>query len=412
MHINENMKKSDAINKVVVSGLEDFVAPHRILMFDGNVEVRVNNKGKQEMRFVVFNDLVVHVPKSKGRDRATLANPENQSSIVTAWIKTCLTAPNAFDIFVPKKQYTLEQKTQEEKDLAHQLQSALSKYFGEVPSERKWTHTFCEGIMYDGTWVDGHMEGFGLMHQMYCGVYEGNWLRSERSDHGKQIWLNGAMYEGKWKSNQPRASIVQIQYRTLADLFSAEGRGQMTWPTGESYVGEFDNGARSGQGEFKYANGDTYVGEFYQDRPHGTGTLLSVGGRYNGSWVAGVVRDEALRLCFSFFFSYLLLVQFHGDGAFVDAAGREYTGGWINGLMEGQGEMKYNANTTYSGRWKEGRRHGKGILKQTAPNGAKLVYQGDWENDLKQGQGQMTYYDGSMYEGQWKEDKVRRFQLI
>jgi hypothetical protein len=80
--------------------------------------------------------------------------------------------------------------------------------------------------------------------------------------------------------------------------------------------------------------------------------------------------------------------------------------------MEGQGEMKYNANTTYSGRWKEGRRHGKGILKQTAPNGAKLVYQGDWENDLKQGQGQMTYYDGSMYEGQWKEDKVRRFQLI
>lgn len=91
----------------------------------------------------------------------------------------------------------------------------------------------------------------------------------------------------------------------------------------------------------------------------------------------------------------------------MDAAGREYVGGWINGLMEGQGDMTYNNLTSYTGKWKEGRRHGKGMFRQAAPNGAKLVYQGDWENDLKQGHGQMTYFDGSFYDGQWKEDKVR-----
>lgn len=82
----------------------------------------------------------------------------------------------------------------------------------------------------------------------------------------------------------------------------------MNWPSGDTYVGEFDAGARSGQGEFKYANGDTYKGEYYQDRPHGTGVLASVSGRYEGSWVSGVVRAFLLapfpsRLIWSFLVS-------------------------------------------------------------------------------------------------------------
>lgn len=107
-----------------------------------------------------------------------------------------------------------------------------------------------------------------------CGVYEGSWSKGSRCGRGKQLWINGAMYEGDWKDNVPH------------------GRGSMSWPSGDSYSGEFESGYRTGKGEFRYANGDTYKGEFHMDRPHGVGTLLSVSGRYEGSWISGVVRRD------------------------------------------------------------------------------------------------------------------------
>lgn len=207
MHINEGMKRSDAINKTITSGLEDFLAPHRILMWDGVLDVRMNNsKTKQEIRFVLFNDLLIQVPKSKARDRATLASYESQSSIVSVWIKPSVTAPNAYDLLLPKRLYTIDLKSIEEKDFSAQIQSALSKYFGDpVPFERQCRHTFADGVTYDGRWYEGYMDGAGIFQQQFCGVYEGNWTKGERSGQGKQLWLNGAMYEGQWKDNQPRA---------------------------------------------------------------------------------------------------------------------------------------------------------------------------------------------------------------
>lgn len=168
MHINESMKRSDAINKVVVSGLADFVAPHRYLMFDGIIEVRVNGaKTKSEIRLVVFNDLVLHVSRSKARDRQTLASYEAQSSIVTVWVKPSVHVQNAWDLLLPRRVYTFETKTLEEKDALHQLQQALTKHFGgeNVPSERQHRCLFTDDIVYDGRWVDGQFEGIGTLQQ-------------------------------------------------------------------------------------------------------------------------------------------------------------------------------------------------------------------------------------------------------
>ena len=37
-----------------------------------------------------------------------------------------------------------------------------------------------------------------------------------------------------------------------------------TWPSGEKYIGEFDNNKRHGQGTHIWPNGEKYVGEFVE----------------------------------------------------------------------------------------------------------------------------------------------------
>jgi hypothetical protein len=101
---------------------------------------------------------------------------------------------------------------------------------------------------------------------------------------------------------------------------------------------------------------------------------------------------------------FICVFQFHGDGAYVDVAGRIYAGGWLNGLMEGAGEMNYMNGTSYAGMWRQGKRNGKGCLKTTI-NKVRQTYNGDFVNDLRDGIGLITFFDGSSYDGQWKEDK-------
>ncbi|CAL8463328.1 g2862 [Coccomyxa elongata] len=104
--------------------------------------------------------------------------------------------------------------------------------------------------------------------------------------------------------------------------------------------------------------------------------------------------------------------------------GDTYTGGWRNGLPEGEGRYCWADGSTYEGGWKNGSKHGLGTY--TWPNGA--CYKGEWQNgcmhgvgsfkspdgtcyeggwayDLKQGLGKKVYANGDIYEGLWKAGK-------
>ena len=68
-----------------------------------------------------------------------------------------------------------------------------------------------------------------------------------------------------------------------------QGRGRMTYRTGEVYEGYWRKGIRAGSGTFTYANGDRYTGTWRNDVPDGNGHFeYANGGHADGVWKRGV----------------------------------------------------------------------------------------------------------------------------
>ena len=69
--------------------------------------------------------------------------------------------------------------------------------------------------------------------------------------------------------------------------------GTYTWPNGEKYVGEWENGERHGYGKFSYFDGDVYVGEWRLGQHHGHGSLTRADGTKSiGEWKKGIFVDK------------------------------------------------------------------------------------------------------------------------
>jgi hypothetical protein len=68
------------------------------------------------------------------------------------------------------------------------------------------------------------------------------------------------------------------------------GRGSKTWPSGDSYVGEFVDDTKQGQGIYIWGAGspnagDSYQGRYRADQRHGHGIYQWASGeRYEGPW--------------------------------------------------------------------------------------------------------------------------------
>ena len=97
------------------------------------------------------------------------------------------------------------------------------------------------------------------------------------------------------------------------------GPGELYWPDGQSYVGQFKHNQISGEGLFTYPNGSTYEG--------------------------GV--EQGLR---------------NGQGKFSDPSGASYVGDWENGERKGMGCQLYDVESgaQYVGEWLGDVRHGQG----------------------------------------------------
>eukprot|EP00020_Sapocribrum_chincoteaguense_P001125 CAMPEP_0170739140 /NCGR_PEP_ID=MMETSP0437-20130122/5006_1 /TAXON_ID=0 /ORGANISM="Sexangularia sp." /LENGTH=1163 /DNA_ID=CAMNT_0011077583 /DNA_START=152 /DNA_END=3643 /DNA_ORIENTATION=+ len=164
------------------------------------------------------------------------------------------------------------------------------------------------GDVFEGTWVDGKMEGDFVVH------YE-----SERLE-----------YRGSMSGGVP-SGIGSV--RTLTDAESLE--------KSDVYVGEWKNGAKEGEGRMVWSGRAEYSGQWSANRPHGTGELRVKGGfTYSGEWVYGLKS---------------------GRGVLRNADGSFYDGGFDADLFAGDGTLVASDGSVYSGAWKDGKRHGHGL---------------------------------------------------
>ena len=126
------------------------------------------------------------------------------------------------------------------------------------------------GKVLEGKYINGFVEGKGILKNSKGNTYVGDFSKSKR--HGKGILdTHKVHYEGEFKNDNLSGKGVII--------FKKEGH---------IYEGEFDNNEINGYGTFKWKNGDSYTGQMLNGKMHGKGRYVYNNGQvFEGTYVNG-----------------------------------------------------------------------------------------------------------------------------
>src|SRR5690606_7514890 len=130
-HINESMKKIDKYYQA--ANYPELVLPHRNLIYEIMIENK-SEKLKGDFKFVLFNDLLVHIPKGAPKFSKAHTLPENQVNIQLVWIGQIITLQSGeclAEFTIPKRTYQISYNAPEEKNFFSLLKDAVSKAVGD-----------------------------------------------------------------------------------------------------------------------------------------------------------------------------------------------------------------------------------------------------------------------------------------
>lgn len=148
------------------------------------------------------------------------------------------------------------------------------------------------------------------------------------------------------------------------------------------FKGILNNGTPNIRGQIYYKSGKSYKGQISQSIVSGTGIMTYIdGATYTGGFYNGVRNGEA---------------------EYIDASKTTLRGTWTLGVLGKDVTVTYRNGSEYVGSIIEGVRKGKGSF--SFANGD--IYEGKWEDDLFHGKGKYTFSNGSSYEGIWNEGKL------
>lgn len=173
------------------------------------------------------------------------------------------------------------------------------------------TMFYGNGDMYEGNFENGIKQGTGTMTYSTACVYIGEWNNDLMEGSGYMIWPMGDYFYGEWKYGnpfygtkyflQPNAPIdgsIESRYCIYHGQFDGNGLmngyGSMSWPSGDYYIGHWENNVRHGHGTQYWPSEDPnipqmmFVGEFSKDHDgwiFGEGTMYYRDGRIEtGIW--------------------------------------------------------------------------------------------------------------------------------
>ncbi|VAI94290.1 unnamed protein product [Triticum turgidum subsp. durum] len=136
------------------------------------------------------------------------------------------------------------------------------------------------GAVYEGDYSAGFMDGQGTYVTSSSSssssssyTYKGQWKLDRKHGHGRQTYPNGDAFEGSWVQGH------------------MEGHGcRYTWANGNTYAGTMRNGTMFGKGVLTWsATGDSFQGNWLDGAMHGYGLYTwEDGGSYLGTWTRGL----------------------------------------------------------------------------------------------------------------------------
>ncbi|KAJ4881099.1 histone H3 K4-specific methyltransferase SET7/9 family protein [Raphanus sativus] len=195
---------------------------------------------------------------------------------------------------------------------------------GSNPEKKKktnsgcWVQKYSSGDVYEGEFRKGKCWGSGVYYYSVKGKYEGDWVDGKYDGFGVETWAKGSRYRGQYRQGMRHGGGVYRFY--TGDVYAGEwsngqshGCGVYTSEDGSRFVGEFKWGVKHGLGHYHFRNGDTYAGEYFADRMHGFGVYqFGNGHRYEGAWHEG--RRQGL-------------------GMYTFRNGETQTGHWEDGVL-------------------------------------------------------------------------------
>jgi len=128
-------------------------------------------------------------------------------------------------------------------------------FFDDVIINGKVNYLYHSGLIYKGDIKNATKEGKGYLEANGV-IYEGDFLDGYPSGKGV-MKVNGMVMEGDF------------------DKFQLNGKGKITYPTGDVHEGDFVNGKREGYGKTIYADGKIYEGEYKDDVYNGKAILIT-----------------------------------------------------------------------------------------------------------------------------------------
>jgi len=216
---------------------------------------------------------------------------------------------------------------------------------------------------YESKGAEGEATAQSIMSSKEECHYEGKMLDFKPNGLGRMVYISrGETYNGDWWKGM------------------RHGKGEHDYSDGRYASGHFMFD-RFRKGEMNYPEGDIYEGEFKDDKKHGKGTYTwNDGSKYTGDWKNGK-RD--------------------GNGTFTSSNGRVYSGDWLEDKKHGKGIIKHTSGTTYEGEWSNDKMHGKG--KKVCRD---YTYDGSWKEGSKHGKGKKILANGDVFSGVWSGGKI------
>ena len=205
-----------------------------------------------------------------------------------------------------------------------------------------------DGRTYEGTFVDGKLEGEGTYINNKGDIYIGGFIGGKLNGKGKIIQKreninksNGGN-EQENINNKDNNDDNNLVYEGEIKDFKREGYGVEKCPEYE-YEGNFHDDMKNGQGSIKYLKlRRKYEGDFKNNEITGCGYLIYENKQtYNGNLVDG--KKE-------------------GKGKYIWPDGSEYEGEYKNDIREGEGSLKWANGLIFKGKFHNGRPEGKGKL--------------------------------------------------
>ena len=296
------------------------------------------------------------------------------------------------------------------------------EYFGECKNSKivhgMGTFSWSSGDIYEGDWVDGVIEGYGI-YTYLNGTYKYEGYFSNQKQHGlglvTKIIADDGSYDGSseyiiYKEGEE----TDLTYEVFGEWGCRNGSANsciQVWArdskwAGDRYEGYMKNGDRHGEGVYRWRNGNIYRGEWVNGDRTGFGIYDVDNWVYEGSFIKGKASGK-------------------GKIEYKTGSGISYDGDWVDDMREGFGvwitkngyeteNRTFKKGETYKGFYKKGQRHGIGIT--TFPDGVSVVelnkmgelFDGEGfcdKGDCINGRGRFVYKSGEYYEGKWKDGK-------